>query len=118
MKPLIVRCSDDQYLRVMIRMRETLHFRQTLSTGKIQILQLPFCNKVGLATFSDYNLPKIEDGNDRLKLIIKDMKMYPHHYDEDAEPGFDEEEMHNPPPEPLDLGPFVTWTTANANTHF
>jgi len=116
MKPCIVRCSDDQYLRVTIRMRETLHFRQTLSTGKIQILQLPFCNKVGLDTFSDYNLPKIEDGNDRLKLIIKDMKMYPHHYDEDDEPDYDEEEMDAP--EPLDLGPFVTWTTTNANTNF
>jgi hypothetical protein len=122
MKPSIVRCSEHNYLCLLIRMREVLHFRQTLSTGKIQILQLPFCNKVGLDTFTDYNLPKIEDGNDRLQLIVKDMKTYPHHYDEDDdEPDYDVEEMQ-PAPEPVHVNwadlIATTWTTTNANTHF
>jgi hypothetical protein len=110
MKPSIVRCSDHNYLCVMIRMRQVLHFRQTLSTGKIQILQLPFCNKVGLDTFTDYNLPKIEDGNDRIKLIVMDMKTYPHHYDEDDdEPDYDEEEMDEPEFLALEPTPTINW---------
>jgi len=87
---MIVRCDNLNYLEVRIRGREVLHFRPTLSTGKLQILQLPFCRKLGLDTFLDYNLPKIEDGNSRTKLIITDMFIFPHHYDEDAE--FDHEE--------------------------
>jgi hypothetical protein len=121
MKPSIVRCSNQNYLCVLIRMREILHFRQTLSTGKIQILQLPFCNKVGLNTFTDYNLPKIEDGNDRVKLIIKDMKTYPHHYDEDDEDEFEPPD-HDETEWELNLGemtpaePTITYQTYTTPT--
>ena len=110
MKKLTVRHYNFNYFVLHIRNREVLHLRPTLSTGKMQLFQLPFCKHIGLNTFSTYDFAQIEDGNERTKIITKDLVIFPHHYDEE-EPDYDEEEMEPTTGNAQWVNVTTTWTT-------
>jgi len=108
MKKLTVNCNFWNFFSLNIAGRGVFHFRRTISTGKVQFFQVPFHKKYGVQIYGDYGFACVEDGNERTKLLMKDVMIFPHHYDEE-EPDYDEEEMPEPATHWEDLLQYTTW---------
>jgi hypothetical protein len=99
MRSLRLKTYFTQYWVIGTENREVLHLRPTISTGKIQFLQLAMINKRGFQTIGPYDYAKIEDDNRESLFLPKDTHKFPHHYAEeeenDVEPDIEQE--HVPP---------------------